>query len=110
MAKEYIERGALIDEVESTQWYHISHQKNLVQGAACEADALYKATDIYSVIKSAPTADVVEVVRCEKCTHKVDFRGRVMCNRNAHRVCDEWYGLTATDNDHFCSYGLRKDE
>ena len=67
VAKEYIEREALIDEVESTQWYHISHQKNLVQGAACEADALYKATDIYSVIKSAPTADVVEVVRCKDC-------------------------------------------
>lgn len=33
--------------------------KNLVEGAACEADALYKATDIYNVIKSVPTADGV---------------------------------------------------
>ena len=58
---EYIEREAVIDEIESTTWYHINCQKNLVEGAACEADALYKATDIYNVIKSAPTADVVEV-------------------------------------------------
>ena len=58
---EYIEREAAIDEIEGTTWYHISCQKNLVEGAACEADALYKATDIYNVIKSAPTADVVEV-------------------------------------------------
>lgn len=58
---EYIEREAVIDEIEDTTWYHISCQKNLVEGAACEADALYKATDIYNVIKSAPTADVVEV-------------------------------------------------
>ena len=60
---EYIEREATIDEIEGTTWYHISCQKNLVEGAACEADALYKATDIYNVINSAPTADVVEVRR-----------------------------------------------
>ena len=58
---EYIEREAVIDEIESTTWYHINCQKNLVEGAAREADALYKATDIYNVIKSTPTADVVEV-------------------------------------------------
>ena len=58
---EYIEREAVIDEIEGTTWYHISCQKKLVEGAASEADALYKATDIYNVIKSAPTADVVEV-------------------------------------------------
>ena len=102
MAKEYIEREALIDEVESTQWYHISHQKNLVQGAACEADALYKATDIYSVIKSAPTADVIEVTYCRDCTH---------CDpENKH--CDHPMGTSLPvprkDTD-FCSYGARNE-
>lgn len=58
---EYIEREAMIDEIDDTTWYHISCQKILVEGAACEADALYKATDIYNAIKSVPTADVVEV-------------------------------------------------
>ena len=37
---EYIEREATIDEIEGTTWYHISCQKKLVEGAACEADAL----------------------------------------------------------------------
>lgn len=58
---EYIEREAAIDEIEGATWYHISCQKNLVEGAACEADALYKATDIYNVLKSAPIADVQEI-------------------------------------------------
>ena len=44
---EYIEREAAIDEIEGATWYHISCQKKLVEGVACEADALYKATDIY---------------------------------------------------------------
>lgn len=58
---DYIDRAAAINEIEGTTWYHISYQKNLVEGAACEADALYKATDIYNVIKSAPAADVQEI-------------------------------------------------
>lgn len=83
---EYIEREAVIDEIEGTTWYHISCQKNLVEGAACEADALYKATDIYNIIKSAPTADVVEVVRCGDlkmdCNKTIDFFAE------AKRLCD----------------------
>lgn len=35
---EYIEREAAIDEIEGITWYHISCQKNLVEGAACEAE------------------------------------------------------------------------
>ena len=63
---------------------------------------------IAAVIDETPAADVVEVVRCECCDHKVDFKGRVMCNRRASKHGDEWYGLTATDNDHFCNYGVAK--
>ena len=40
--KEYIERKALLNEVESTPWYHISYQRNLVQGAVCEAINCHK--------------------------------------------------------------------
>lgn len=86
---EYIEREATIDEIEGTTWYHISCQKKLVEGAACEADALYKATDIYNVIKSAPAADVQEIKHgewikmynnpddgnyyCSECHHSIDI-------------------------------------
>lgn len=96
---EYIEREAMIDEIEGTTWYHISCQKNLVEGAACEADALYKATDIYNVIKSAPTADVVEVVRCKDCA----------IPHNRFTGCPNLNGLIPPKN-HFCSFGERKED
>ena len=60
--------------------------------------------------KDQSTADVVEVVRCENCTHKVDYCGRIMCDKNARRINDGIVGLTATSPEHFCSYGERKDE
>lgn len=56
-----------------------------------------------------PTADVVEVVRCENCTHKVDYCGRIMCDKNARRINDGIVGLTATSPEHFCSFGERKE-
>ena len=59
------------------------------------------------------TADFVEVVRCKDCTHKIiTSSGRVMCKRNATKMgADaEWCGLTATDNNHYCNYGERKDK
>ena len=96
---EYIEREAVVDEIEGATWYHISCQKNLVEGAACEADALYKATDIYNVIKSAPTADVVEVVRCKDCA----------IPHNRFTGCPTLNGLIPPEN-HFCSFGERKED
>ena len=112
---EYIKREAVIDEIESITWYHINCQKNLVEGAACEADALYKATDIYDVIKltptadvaevrhgewveDQPTADVVEVVRCKDCA----------IPHNRFTGCPNLNGLIPPEN-HFCSFGERKE-
>ena len=62
------------------------------------------------IIASIPTADVVEVVRCEDCIHKFDINGRCMCNINATENFGEWCGLTATRKDHFCSYGEKRSE
>lgn len=62
-----------------------------------------------SVPNVATAVDFVEVVRCENCAKKVDYKGRVMCSKNARVICGELCGLTATDNDHFCSYGERKN-
>ena len=64
---------------------------------------------IVSLIEKQPTADVAEVVRCKDCKHKVDYKGRVMCGRRAGRIGLEWYGLSATSNDNYCSYGARMD-
>ena len=62
-----------------------------------------------TAIENAPTADVVEVIRCKDCAKKVDYKGRVMCSKNARVICGELCGLTATSDEHFCSYGERKN-
>ena len=63
--KEYIERGAVIDAIEGTDWYHISMRGNLVHGAISDGNALYKADDVFEVLNKLPAADVVEVVHGE---------------------------------------------
>lgn len=63
-----------------------------------------------SMLRNAPTANVVEVVKCKNCIYKVDYNGRTMCSKFATKSGDHWYGLEAKDNEHFCSYGQRKTE
>ena len=62
------------------------------------------ARKIIDRIKNAPTADVVEVVRCKDCTH---WGGITFGN-----ICRRWTGLNVkncTKPNDFCSYGERKD-
>lgn len=64
-----------------------------------------------NMLDKAPTIkDAVPVVRCKYCAHKVDFKGRVMCNKNAQKRGDEWYGLRATNEEFFCAKGERKSD
>lgn len=51
----------------------------------------------------------VEVIRCKDCRHKVDALGRTMCSRTAVKKGNGWFGLTAKEENHFCSYGERKE-
>ena len=53
--------------------------------------------------------EYVEIVRCEKCKHKIDYCGRLMCGRLKYDFKDGVGGLVATVPEHFCSYGERKD-
>ena len=57
---EYIEREALIDAVESIDWYSV-YKGKLTAGAPNTENALYKASNIYAVIDNAPSADVAPV-------------------------------------------------
>ena len=59
------------------------------------------------IVRKEPTADVVEVVRCEKCKHKVDYCGRILCGRSKYEFDGGVGGLVATVPEHFCSYGER---
>ena len=56
----YIEREALIDAVESIDWYSV-YKGKLTAGAPNTENALYKASSIYAVIDNAPSADVAPV-------------------------------------------------
>ena len=57
---EYIKREALIDAVESIDWYSV-YKGKLTAGAPNTENALYKASSIYAVIDNAPSADVAPV-------------------------------------------------
>jgi hypothetical protein len=65
---------------------------------------------VSKMVELLPAADVVEVVRCKDCIHSVQLLDRLMCNRNAHKSENGWFGLRATADKHFCSYGERKEQ
>ena len=41
----------IIDDIDNTTWYHINRNGELVEGARGDEDALYKAKDIWTVLK-----------------------------------------------------------
>lgn len=62
-------------------------------------------SDIGMTIYYAPTADVVEVVFCKDCKHEyTDPFCQMWCR--LHRKHE---GERLVEEDHFCSYGERRD-
>ena len=59
--KEYIEREALQDSIDSMDWYHVG-PNGLMIGAKNEDEAVYPAIDIFTAIKNAPAADVAPII------------------------------------------------
>lgn len=87
MAKEYIEREALIKKLEDKI---INPQTAFVNNV------------LIGLLKEAPAVDVVEVVCCYKCQHYNPANcsdGFGWCEKTNYGVTDE----------HYCSYGERKD-
>lgn len=80
--KEYIERGALIDAIEGTDWYHIGVKGNLVHGAISDGNALYKADDVFEVLNKLPAADVAPVVHGEwlRISDDDQYEGEYYCS------------------------------
>ena len=83
-----------------------------------DAEELLKGYEDHELISThliwnAPTADVVEVVRCKDCKWfnlnkwaKVDGVPIIV----GHEICDFWGGGCKTKEDGYCSYGERKDD
>jgi hypothetical protein len=83
--KEYIDRGALLKELE-----RFPHLKTAG-----------------SVVRSMPKADVVEVVRCKDCKHATFYSCRNdACYRGI--ICE--YLIGTDDENFFCGYGERKEQ
>lgn len=94
IAKEYIEREALLKDFEEekpTNWTDSESERQ------AEND-FYKYRDI---VKMQTTADVVEVVRCKDCgmSRETEDGRYLFCMQFADTV-----GFRA-----FCSYGVRKE-
>ena len=64
MAKKYLEYETLREFIDVTDWYH-SGPNGLMIGAKNENEAIYRATDIFTVIENAPAADVAPVIHGE---------------------------------------------
>ena len=66
----------------------------------CDEDPSHMEDYYYNAIINAPTADVVEVVRCKDCKN--------YDNCNSNRYCN--YFREVVGSYHFCSYGERRTE
>lgn len=65
MNEEYIEREVVIAALENTDWYTINKKGKIVLGASNGDSALFKANDMFALLRKAPTADVAPVVHGE---------------------------------------------
>lgn len=86
---EYIEREALIQHMQECK------DEN--------AFTLMATGYAYSFIEVAPTADVVEVVRCKKCEHY-----NTSCCADGFGWCEK-HNRGEMDDD-FCSHGERRSD
>ncbi len=95
--KEYIERGALLKDIGETVLFSVRG------GAETPTAEMRGARKVISRIKDAPTADVVEVVRCKDCVHE-------------HLIACPLYFIEHTfkpvnhDAEFFCGKGERRKE
>lgn len=105
--KEYIERGAMIENIKSVYCAGCDNW-NEVKCRACQFD------DAMIQIGSAPAADVVEVVRCKNCKRSGMYA--FGCGEQEHLACldieeDGFVRMaTAVNDDDYCSRGERREE
>ena len=74
-------------------------------------DSNYK--DLDEVLNDAPTADVVEVVRCKDCEHwHIEGYDPILertCGTCQREYFGDKYGYREADGNDFCSYGERRE-
>lgn len=88
MNKEYIEREVAITALENTDWYSINKKGEIVLGAFSSNTALFKAEDIFALLRKVPTEDVTPV-RHGEWIHKNGEMYCSLCGNEA--LMDEVY-------------------
>ena len=104
--KDYIERGALLDMITQNTSDIWSNGIN----RAWWSHAVQVKDNFVRMIKDAPAADVVEVVRCKDCVCFKQTVSALFPHATAF-ICDYPYGLrkNVSEND-YCCYGERKEQ
>ena len=89
MTKEYIERETLQKELSVTDWYSVNRNGELVLGASTGETALFKASDMFTLLRNVPAENITPVrqgmwklvgglYHCTICDCKVE-RGSCFC-------------------------------
>lgn len=93
---DYIDREAVIDNLELVDWYHVNRDGKLVSGAASDLDAFVRYDDAEKAIKAASPADVVPVVHGRWEVKYVEDAEPFQRRRFYCSACGDWttYGET----------------
>lgn len=97
---EYIEREALAEKLRIGYCGNCSARYNELKCRCCDVD------DVISEIEEAPTADVVEVVRCKDCKYQDDC-ARQMVHTTRDYVLEQ--NISTYNKIDFCSFGAKMD-
>ena len=114
---EYIERKALLKDISESVVFTVKGDSPSLE--------IRGANKVIDSIKSAPTADVVEVVRCKDCVHSIPLDKHCEINNSAYKHCgihrgddvrNVWHKYkkyykhySIVHLDDFCSEGERKE-
>lgn len=96
----YINREELLKDINETVVFTVR------KGVQLPTAEMRGANKVIDRIKSAPTADVVEVVRCKDCEHLKDGYDGYWCQIHS-KAFDKFFIYNL---NHFCSYGKRKGD
>lgn len=103
MAKEYIEREAALNASKIVYIEYIEVDgEGYEDGNADNIPVVFKKD-----IEALPAADVVEVVRCKDCKHRLERNGKFECIYDTGDPFAQ--GREADIDDWFCADGERRE-
>lgn len=113
-AKDLISRADAIERIANDNVVGGMDRINEYRNSNEHNDYLDGISTAIATVDDLPSADAVEVVRCEDCKHLNTAIGAIIVNGEKETVtCDYWCNatyphVTVQDTEHFCSYGERR--